>query len=370
METGDEVEIRILKERRTRGGVREFLVRWKGYDESEDEWLKEYDMPHALEAIQEFQEKRKDARETSTWQEARLVQRGWRVLCLAGRGLQYCTLANCSKPSRVAGMPQWVASALNARGTVVDVAKIKRLPYARDVQAIYRQSPLALFTSFTVIVAPPCDLQALTLQYDSNFVSYETSYEAASVASQELKPSGPQSIDLITARFFLGQITVTTIQSTVFDRKLADPQRGRVCGPDYRYIDKRANRTLIVLDAVALYLSTDQSGGRVVSFYRSTNSTLFLAKNGASIPEDEEASARLLIELDKATTLPHFFPFLSQAEVLLKIARMSRNPHLTHRMAPVILRRVHIFFRSFFPSRISQVRNIFQLEIYRLEATG
>ncbi|KAG6876007.1 hypothetical protein C0993_006263 [Termitomyces sp. T159_Od127] len=51
----EEVEIeRILRERRTRGGVAEFLVRWKGYDDSEDEWLKEYDMPHALEAIQEF----------------------------------------------------------------------------------------------------------------------------------------------------------------------------------------------------------------------------------------------------------------------------------------------------------------------------
>ena len=34
----------------------EFLVRWKGYNNSEDEWLKEYDMPHALEAIQEFRE--------------------------------------------------------------------------------------------------------------------------------------------------------------------------------------------------------------------------------------------------------------------------------------------------------------------------
>lgn len=56
MEMGDEVEIeRILWERRTRGGVTEFLVRWKGYNESEDEWLKEYNMPHMLEAIQEFQ---------------------------------------------------------------------------------------------------------------------------------------------------------------------------------------------------------------------------------------------------------------------------------------------------------------------------
>ena len=57
LETGEEVEIeRIQRERRTRGGVAEFLVRWKGYDKSKDEWLKEYDMAHMLEAIQEFRE--------------------------------------------------------------------------------------------------------------------------------------------------------------------------------------------------------------------------------------------------------------------------------------------------------------------------
>ena len=55
METGEEVEIeRILQERKMRGGVLEFLVWWKGYDKSKDEWLREYDMPHVLEAIQEF----------------------------------------------------------------------------------------------------------------------------------------------------------------------------------------------------------------------------------------------------------------------------------------------------------------------------
>ena len=31
-------------------------MQWKGYDGSEDKWLKEYNMPHALEAIQEFRE--------------------------------------------------------------------------------------------------------------------------------------------------------------------------------------------------------------------------------------------------------------------------------------------------------------------------
>lgn len=57
MEGGEEVEIeRIIKERRTRGGVAEFLVRWKGYDESEDEWLKETDLGNARDAIREFRE--------------------------------------------------------------------------------------------------------------------------------------------------------------------------------------------------------------------------------------------------------------------------------------------------------------------------
>jgi hypothetical protein len=60
MESGEEVEIeRILKERRTWGGVSEFLVRWKGYDDSENEWLKEYNMGHAMEAVQKFWENEK-----------------------------------------------------------------------------------------------------------------------------------------------------------------------------------------------------------------------------------------------------------------------------------------------------------------------
>lgn len=32
---------------------------WKSCDESEDEWLKKYDMPHTMEAIQEFRENKK-----------------------------------------------------------------------------------------------------------------------------------------------------------------------------------------------------------------------------------------------------------------------------------------------------------------------
>ncbi|KAF8186776.1 hypothetical protein BJ912DRAFT_451946 [Pholiota molesta] len=55
VEGNEEVEIeRILKERKTRDGVAEFLVRWKGFDESENEWIKEYDMQHAREAVEEF----------------------------------------------------------------------------------------------------------------------------------------------------------------------------------------------------------------------------------------------------------------------------------------------------------------------------
>lgn len=60
LEMGEEVKIKhILREQCTRGGMMEFLVRWKGYDESEDEWLKEYNMPHVLEVIQEFRENKR-----------------------------------------------------------------------------------------------------------------------------------------------------------------------------------------------------------------------------------------------------------------------------------------------------------------------
>ncbi len=73
VEGSEEVEIeRILKERRSRGGVAEFLVKWKGYDESENEWKKEYDMEHARELIEQFRVdertrgKRRGRRGTST----------------------------------------------------------------------------------------------------------------------------------------------------------------------------------------------------------------------------------------------------------------------------------------------------------------
>lgn len=55
METGKEVEIEhILRERQTHKGMTKFLVCWKGFDKSEDKWLKKYNMTHMLEAIQEF----------------------------------------------------------------------------------------------------------------------------------------------------------------------------------------------------------------------------------------------------------------------------------------------------------------------------
>ncbi len=48
-----EVE-RILKERKTRGGVTHYLVRWVGYGEEEDCWVPEYNMGNADEAIASF----------------------------------------------------------------------------------------------------------------------------------------------------------------------------------------------------------------------------------------------------------------------------------------------------------------------------
>ena len=60
METGPETEIeRILKERKTRGGVTEFLVHWKGFGDDEDEWMKEYDLTHMLKAIEEFRQNKR-----------------------------------------------------------------------------------------------------------------------------------------------------------------------------------------------------------------------------------------------------------------------------------------------------------------------
>lgn len=46
---------RVLKSRR-RAGVTEYLLRWTGYGESEDEWVPEYDM-HAEEKVKEFLER-------------------------------------------------------------------------------------------------------------------------------------------------------------------------------------------------------------------------------------------------------------------------------------------------------------------------
>lgn len=51
----EEQEIeRVLKKRKLRSGVVEYLVRWKGFGEEDDEWLKEYDMAHAQDAIADF----------------------------------------------------------------------------------------------------------------------------------------------------------------------------------------------------------------------------------------------------------------------------------------------------------------------------
>ncbi|KAF9552880.1 hypothetical protein CPC08DRAFT_597231, partial [Agrocybe pediades] len=55
METGEEREIeRLLKMKKTRGGVRHFLVKWLGFDESENEWRAEYELTNAKDAIADF----------------------------------------------------------------------------------------------------------------------------------------------------------------------------------------------------------------------------------------------------------------------------------------------------------------------------
>ncbi|KAG6868350.1 hypothetical protein C0993_004574 [Termitomyces sp. T159_Od127] len=60
METGNKVEIKqILWEQSIREEFSEFLVHWKGYNKSKDKWLKEYNMLHAVKAIQEFHASKK-----------------------------------------------------------------------------------------------------------------------------------------------------------------------------------------------------------------------------------------------------------------------------------------------------------------------
>ncbi len=48
-----EVEV-VLKSRQLRRREREYLVKWKGYHPIEASWVKESDMEHAQEAIEEF----------------------------------------------------------------------------------------------------------------------------------------------------------------------------------------------------------------------------------------------------------------------------------------------------------------------------
>lgn len=52
-EEQQEIE-RLLKVRRTAGGVKEFLVKWLGFGESHNEWIPEYDLDNAKEEIERF----------------------------------------------------------------------------------------------------------------------------------------------------------------------------------------------------------------------------------------------------------------------------------------------------------------------------
>jgi hypothetical protein len=48
-----EVEF-VLKSRQLKGREQEYLVKWNGYHAIEAPWVKESDMEHAQEAIEEF----------------------------------------------------------------------------------------------------------------------------------------------------------------------------------------------------------------------------------------------------------------------------------------------------------------------------
>ena len=59
-ETEYEVE-RILKERRKRNGSVEYLVRWVGYGQEEDQWVPDYDLEHAQEILAEYRARVQEA---------------------------------------------------------------------------------------------------------------------------------------------------------------------------------------------------------------------------------------------------------------------------------------------------------------------
>jgi hypothetical protein len=49
---------RILKERKVRGGKRQYLIKWKGYPDTDNTWVDEDDVT-GKEAIQEFESRKK-----------------------------------------------------------------------------------------------------------------------------------------------------------------------------------------------------------------------------------------------------------------------------------------------------------------------
>ena len=50
----DEYEVEALVAHRVRRGTREHLVRWRGYDASEDTWLPETELGHSIEILREY----------------------------------------------------------------------------------------------------------------------------------------------------------------------------------------------------------------------------------------------------------------------------------------------------------------------------
>ncbi|KAH0586996.1 hypothetical protein H2248_005816 [Termitomyces sp. 'cryptogamus'] len=75
------------------------------------------------------------------------------------------------------------------------------------------------------------------------------------------------------------------------------------------------HQRLVLSDAVALYLTTDEPDGLVAAFYMPENNILYLAKSGSSDPRYVAESNLFFDTLTSADGSEDLFPFLARRSV-------------------------------------------------------